>query len=240
MIIRADLHVHSLASPDGVNAIDQLASAAMARGLHAIAITDHDQCTALPEIPGVLLIPAVEVSTDSGHVLGLFLSTPLDEKLLRSHPSIAGCVAEIHRCGGLAVLAHPFAPQKLDAAALRALPVDAMEAANARAALHPRANGQAAALAEAMRLSVTGGSDAHSCEELANAYTEFDAPECSIPALREALRDGHCRAVLVRPCRWRDKGRSKLQKARRSNHPIKRLHARGYQLACVLRDMFHI
>ena len=240
MILRADLHVHSLASADGSSTIAQLAAEAKARGLDAIAVTDHDACTPLPESAGVLLIPAVEISTDRGHVLGLFLKTPVSGEFLRGYPPLADCVAEIRRCGGAAVLAHPFAPQKLEESELRALSLDAVETANARAALRAGANEKAVALAKAMGLPTTGGSDAHSARELANAYTEFDAKAVTIDALREALLAGRCRAVLQKPCRWRDKGRSRLQKDRRAGGFFNILRARIYQLACLFRDILHI
>ncbi len=240
MTIRADLHVHSLASADGSSTIGQLAAEAKTRGLAAIAISDHDMCTPPPENSGVLLIPAVEISTDSGHVLGLFLKEPVRAEFLSGYPPLAACAAEIRRCGGAAVLAHPFAPQKLDEESLRKLPLDAIEAANARAALHPGANEKARALAQAMGLPATGGSDAHSARELANAYTEFDAAAVTVDALREALLSGRCRAVLNRPCRWRDKGRSRLQKDRRAGGFGAVLRARVYQLACLARDILHI
>ena len=135
MIIRADLHVHSLASADGSSTTRQLAAQAKARGLAAIAVTDHDACTPLPERSDVLLIPAVELSTDRGHVLGLFLQRPISGEFLRGYPPLDACVAEIRRCGGAAVLAHPFAPQKLEQRELQSLSLDAVETANARAAL---------------------------------------------------------------------------------------------------------
>ena len=240
MILRADLHVHSLASADGSSTIHQLAAEAEARGLDAIAVTDHDACTPLLEGAGVLLIPAVEISTDRGHVLGLFLQQPISEAFLCGYPPLDACVAEIRRCGGAAVLAHPFAPQKLEERELCTLPLDGIETANARAALRSGANEKAIALAKAMGLPMTGGSDAHSARELANAYTEFDAEAVTIDALRAALFAGRCRAVLQKPCRWRDKGRSRLQKDRRAGGVSNILRARIYQLACLFRDILHI
>lgn len=91
-----------------------------------------------------------------------------------------------------------------------------------------------------MGLPTTGGSDAHSASELANAYTEFDAQAATVDALREALLAGRCRAVLQKPCRWRDKGRSRLQKDRRAGVFSDILRARIYQIACVFRDILHI
>ena len=240
MIIRADLHVHSLASADGSSTTRQLAAQAKARGLAAIAVSDHDVCTPLPAHADVLLIPAVELSTDSGHILGLFLQRPISGEFLRGYLPAADCIAEIHRCGGAAVLAHPFAPQKLEQRELQSLSLDAVETANARAALRPGANEKANALANAMGLPSTGGSDAHSAREIANAYTEFDAENCTLDALREALLAGRCRAVLQTPCRWRDKGRSRLQKGCRMGGFSNILRARIYQIACVFRDILHI
>ena len=41
----ADLHVHTAASLDGRSSLEDLTAAAAAAGLHAMAVTDHDQCT---------------------------------------------------------------------------------------------------------------------------------------------------------------------------------------------------
>ena len=240
MIIRADLHVHSAASVDGLSAPEALAAGAAERGLQAIAISDHNRCTRLPSCPGVLLIPGVELSTDSGHLLGLFLERPVAERFLTGFPPLRDCAAEIRRCGGVAVLAHPFAPQKLPEEALSRLEVDAIEGVNARAALHPGANEQAQALARRMGLPVTGGSDAHCLPELGDAWTEMEAEDCTPEALRRALLAGRCRGVLYRPCPWRCKGRSRLQKARRVGGLRKRLSARLYLAACLAREFLHI
>lgn len=239
MVIRADLHVHSIASYDGSATPEQLAAQAKRLGLDALAVADHDLCTQPPENGEVLFIPAAELSTDGGHLLALFLKTPLPETLLRGYPPMHACVQEIHRCGGVAVLAHPFAPQKLEDGQLLTLLPDAIETVNARAALHAGANERAAELARQTKLPQTGGSDAHSLRELANACTEFDVPQCSLDALRQALLDGRCRAVLTRPCRWRDKGRSQLRKCRGGTLRQK-LRALLYALACVFRDFLHV
>ena len=44
-LFRADLHVHTSASPDGRSSLEAVARAARAAGLDAAAITDHDLCT---------------------------------------------------------------------------------------------------------------------------------------------------------------------------------------------------
>ena len=101
---RADLHVHTAASPDGRSTLDALTAAARRAGLDAIAICDHDLCTPVPAAQaGVLLIPACEVSTRAGHITGLFLAQPLDLAALGRLPAPEAAVAAIpagRRTGG--------------------------------------------------------------------------------------------------------------------------------------------
>ena len=241
MTIKADLHVHSLASPDGRSSLAALAREARRRGLGAVAVTDHNLCTPLPEQADVLFIPGTEISTRQGHVLGLFLEQPVDFAALvpgGSMPSAEAAVREIRRCGGLAVIAHPFESANADGAALEKLPLDGVECANARAAMkHRDANDRARALAARRGLPQTGGSDAHGADELAACWTELDAGACTLPELRAALAAGRSKAVFVRDCRWMQKGKSQMTKARRSGSLKKRLRACVYFAACVFRDL---
>ncbi|MDD4572571.1 MAG: PHP domain-containing protein, partial [Clostridia bacterium] len=81
MEIKADLHIHTNKSNDGVHSLPEIVMAAKACGLAAIAVADHN----LSYLPAnfmhtdteLLLIPACEVSTTDGHILGLFLDEPL-------------------------------------------------------------------------------------------------------------------------------------------------------------------
>lgn len=80
-----DLHLHSTAS-DGTDAPSQLPVLAKARGLAAIAITDHDTlaghdaCRAAAEENQIAFIPGIELSIDPGqprgtfHLLGYFIN----------------------------------------------------------------------------------------------------------------------------------------------------------------------
>ena len=213
---KADLHVHTSASPDGRSAQPALAAAARARGLHALAVTDHNLCTPAPAaLDGVLLIPGCEVSTQAGHITALFLERPLDLDMSGPLPPPEAAVEAIHRCGGLAVLAHPFQrpgakPEDLAAA------FDGVETANARAAFKvPDANEKAAGLARRWALPCVGGSDAHDAAEVGNAYTVLTADALTLPALRQAAAAGG-RAVLCRNTPHFRKGLSQWTKARRA------------------------
>ncbi len=132
MIYRVDLHVHTLrGSADPALCLSELVRAARQAGLDAIAITDTDYCTPVPiELRGVVLIPGCEVSTLGGSILGVFLERPLDFVRLRQHglPTADETVLEIHRCGGLAILAHPFAQTDANPALFPIRP-DAVETA---------------------------------------------------------------------------------------------------------------
>lgn len=241
MTFRIDLHVHSHASPDGLSSLEELAAAAKAAGLDAIAVADHNLCTPTPEIlDGVLFIPACEVSTTGGHVLGLFLDAPLDLDALRRDglPTGEAAVAEIHRRGGVAVLAHPCEKPGADPEKLSFRP-DGVEAANARACFKVKdANERAAALAGRWGLPATGGSDAHSKHEVGNACTEADCDELTLPALKAAVLAGRCRPVPVRNTPCFRKGLSQFAQRRRRGGLKNLAVGAAYVVYCAGKDLF--
>ena len=78
-----DLHLHSTAS-DGSYSPSELIDLADSLGLGAIALTDHDTVSGIPEFmkygekfPELITIPGVEISVDFGgkelHIVGLFI-----------------------------------------------------------------------------------------------------------------------------------------------------------------------
>ena len=94
MLRRVDLHTHSNAS-DGTDTPSELIDKAHAAGLAAVAITDHDTLSGLPEAereaqkyPDMEFVRGVEVSTGSDHgemhILGLWVprdAEPLEKAL---------------------------------------------------------------------------------------------------------------------------------------------------------------
>ena len=237
MVFLADLHAHTLASPDGRSTQKELAQAAKEAGLDAVAITDHNLCTPVEQVEGVLFIPGVEISTKAGHITGLFLRAPVDLDKLGQLPPPEKAVEAIRAAGGLAVLAHPYqkpgaAPEKFS------FPLDGLETANARACFKVKnANRLAESLAKDRGLTPVGGSDAHDRAEVGNAYTELTAQELSLESLRNALAQGHSHPVLRRNTPHLRKGLSQWTKARRTGG-IKNL-ARGaaYVCYCGLKDL---
>jgi predicted metal-dependent phosphoesterase TrpH len=83
-MLKADLHIHSTVS-DGSVAIPDIIKEAVAKGLDAIAITDHDTLSHVSQIPdtaAIRIIPGVELSAVDrsnglrAHILGYNIQEP--------------------------------------------------------------------------------------------------------------------------------------------------------------------
>ena len=157
MKLTLDLHVHSDASFDGRMSVRQIALLAKARGIDGVAICDHDVVYTGPtEVEGVLIIPGAEFSTEYGHLLGLFLTVPIQ------HTTWKETVQAIHDQGGITVLAHPY--QNKRSGSLEPFrpildDIDAVETWNSRAnRKYPHANDNAFIMALLRNKLSTGGS----------------------------------------------------------------------------------
>jgi predicted metal-dependent phosphoesterase TrpH len=82
--MKADLHIHSTVS-DGSDTIAQIIETAKAKGLDAVAVTDHDTLSHAAQIPadaGIRVIAGVELSAvhrksnTQAHILGYNLQKP--------------------------------------------------------------------------------------------------------------------------------------------------------------------
>jgi predicted metal-dependent phosphoesterase TrpH len=100
----------------------------------------------------------------------------------------------IHALGGVAVIPHPFQESRSGVLAhitkeqLRA--ADAIEIYNSRL-LTGRSNRQAERFARRNNLPMTAGSDAHISEMVGQAVTRLDAEAATVPAILDAIREGH-------------------------------------------------
>lgn len=107
---RGAYHVHSNRS-DGSGSVDAIAQAAQRAGLQFVILTDHGDATRPPEPPhyrhGVLVIDAVELNTDSGHLVALDL--PVAPYPLAG--AAADVLEDVHRLGGFGIAAHPDSPR---------------------------------------------------------------------------------------------------------------------------------
>jgi predicted metal-dependent phosphoesterase TrpH len=181
---RADLHIHTLAS-DGVSDVAAILEQAVTAGLDVIAITDHERIDAavaarsMAEQAGLPLevIVGEEISTRSGHLVGLFL-----RQRIRPWQSLRASVARVHEQGGVAIVAHPLVPYPLCASAgsIRrllddadaAVHPDALEAFNPTTA-RMRWSRRVPAFAEEVGLAAVAASDAHRASAVGRAFTTF-------------------------------------------------------------------
>lgn len=193
----ADLHIHTTAS-DGVASPSEVIDWVCDRtDLSVIAIADHNtnvgaieaaRLVAERDLP-IEVIVAQEVESADGHIIGLW--TP---GLVSPAMTAIETVAAIHAQGGLAVVAHPFAPRLWARAGLdrgnRAVYAtagyDAMEVANSTPLLFfANFSAQLYRYRHRDSLACTGGSDAHILTVIGSSRTYF--PGETADDLRAAL-----------------------------------------------------
>jgi hypothetical protein len=191
-LIDVDLHMHTDHSHDCATPVEVLLSEARARGLGAIAVTDHNEVSgaleARSKADGIQVIVAEEIKTaDQGEVIGLFI----EEKIPRGM-TLQETIAEIRRQGGLVYVPHPF--DRLHsvpdyANLLDVLPeIDAIEIFNPRVAIS-EFNDEAVRFAAKYRIPAGAGSDAHVPQGLGSVrirMREFDGPQEFLESLRDA------------------------------------------------------
>jgi glycosyltransferase involved in cell wall biosynthesis len=191
-LIDVDLHMHTDHSYDCATPVEVLLAEARARGLGAIAITDHNEISGAMEARaktnGVKVIVAEEVKTgEQGEVIGLFI----EEKIPRGM-TLQETIAAIKRQGGLVYVPHPFDR-------LHSVPdyehllqviddLDAIEIFNPRVAISEY-NEEAVRFAAKYRIPAGAGSDAHVPQGLGSVrirMRDFDGPQEFLESLRDA------------------------------------------------------
>jgi len=195
MPFNVDLHTHSFYSGDGVSSPEEMIDAAKAKGLHAIALTDHNTCdgvTYLLEkglmrkdgtpVNDFLVMPGVEVTTAEGHLLCVGTTLPNAAKL-KGRPARDVCDV-IHQHGGLAIPPHPYDLFRagIRFQTLETLPIDALEVFNAATTLR-RYNRYGFKYAQVRGLPMTAASDAHHWGAIGTAYTILNCEELSVKSL---------------------------------------------------------
>lgn len=233
MELNLDLHVHSRASYDGRMGVEEIAAAAKARGLDAVAVCDHDVVYTGPtQVDGIWLIPGAEFSTEHGHLLGLFLETPM------VHTTWAETTGAIRRQGGLTVLAHPFQrPRPAEVLEPLVPTLDGVEVWNGRAnRKNPQANAQAAAFARQHGLVPTAGSDAHLAQEIGNGILRLTVEEACLESIRGAILAGRG-AIAGREGPALCVARSQWTKLRKTHAPLPRYGKwAAFALKCAWQD----
>ncbi|QLH80576.1 CehA/McbA family metallohydrolase [Halosimplex pelagicum] len=177
--ITLDAHVHTDASYDCSTAPERVVDAALAAGLDAVAITDHDavdgaaRAVAAAAGTDLLVVPGVEVSTAEGHLLALGVDrAPAPDR------SFAETVETVRSAGGVAVVPHPFQVSRhgVRRAAMADCELDGVETLNA-VAVTGYGNRRARTFAASEGYPTVGGSDAHRPGLIGRAFTSVTLPE---------------------------------------------------------------
>src|SRR2546430_7835372 len=169
-----DLHNHTRYSPD--SRVDPAALVGVARKIRlaGVAITDHNSVGGIEIAEAAadrdfLVIPAIEVSTRSGHVLGYGIREVVPRDL-----SVSETAERIVALGGVPVAAHPFRFWSgLGPVAVAETTFPAYETCNGRTLR--RGNLRGPALGRERGPREAGGGDSHFLAEVAQAGTPVEA-----------------------------------------------------------------
>jgi len=204
MRLKIDLHVHTAYSPCSaflpVRKIEQIARK---RGLHGVAITDHNTIAGALELKSlarqIKVIVAEEIKTREGEIIGYFLV----EKIPAGLP-VKETIREIRRQGGLVSIPHPFdtlRPSRITRDALEEIisDVDMIEVFNSRDVFQET---DREFVEESKKRGVIPvvGSDAHQPWEIGKSYAimdEFETPQEFLAALRTAQFVAKKSSILV-------------------------------------------
>lgn len=200
---KADLHIHSDHS-DGLPSIPEIMDhVAEHTDLSVIAITDHNTvegatfAKSLESLYDFEVVVGEEVSSTSGHVIGLFLEREI-------HPGMSAedTLAAIAEQDGIAVIPHPFANRAFGPFGLESigdeideLDFHALETYNSSPYLVWANRVAARAFDEGAGIAALGGSDAHVLRAIGTGYTLF--PGRTAADMRESIEQATTRAATA-------------------------------------------
>jgi predicted metal-dependent phosphoesterase TrpH len=188
LLLKFDLHVHTVHSPDAHTKIEDLPSIIKAKGLDGVAVTEHDNFDP-PSFCDVIILPGIEVRSRDGHVIGLGIR----EKIL-SGLSADETIRRIHDQDGVAIIPHPYDPvcECVKIGDLKMRP-DAVEVINADAVCFHVSRWLARKDARKFKLPQVAGSDSHIPQTIGDAYTIVQSATRNVRDIIEAVRAGSVR-----------------------------------------------
>ena len=201
-MLKADLHIHTEYSMDCGMSLEQVISRCREVGINCIAVADHGTAEGALKMQDIAPFPVVvaeEILTPHGEIMGMFLKETIPSGL-----SVEQTISRIKAQGGLVCMPHPY--DRLRQSALRnrvleelAEHIDIIEVFNARS-VFSGASTKARILAEKYGIHKSAGSDAHTPQEIGNAYVEmpeFNGKDDFLEALAAGKIFGHRTNPLV-------------------------------------------
>jgi len=201
-LLKADLHIHTRYSMDCQTPLDKIISRCQELGINCIAIADHgtaEGALKMQQIAPFKVIVAEEILTTQGEIMGMFLKETIPSGI--TPQEAIKCIREQ---GALVNVQHPFETIRGSALKDRAIDeivndIDLMEVMNSRSPFPTSAN-KARAFAQKHGIPGGAGSDAHTLNEIGNAYIEmpeFNGKEDFIEALKQGKIYGKRSGVFV-------------------------------------------
>jgi len=190
-----DLHCHTRYSHD--NNLDPQAFVTLAkqRGLDAVCVTEHNSVEASAPVvklgrqEGLLVLQAVEVTTDRGHILCYGLEDDSWQRLRRTYwTRFEDLEAYASEHAAVLVPAHPFRQWSRNSVGSEIYFLEriaALEMVNG--CNGPDENAAASEAAAQLGLCGTGGSDSHYEDDVASTATHFESEIATIRELAGAL-----------------------------------------------------
>ncbi len=190
-MLKADFHIHTEYSMDCNTSLDKIIKRCGEVGVNCITVSDHGVIEGALEMQKrapFKVIVAEEILTTQGEIIGMFL-----KEVIPSELPVSETIARIREQGGLVCIPHPFDLIRTSALKDKVIEemageIDIIEVFNARNPL-PHSSAKARAFAEKHGMAMSAGSDAHTTNEIGNAWVEM--PEFSgSDDFLEALRAG--------------------------------------------------
>jgi len=155
--------------------LEKIINRCLETGINCIAIADHNTTEGALKMKNIATFPVIvaeEILTPQGEIMGMFLKETIPSGL-----STEQTISQIKAQGGLVCIPHPFdtlARHSLGGKILEALveQIDIVEVFNSRSLL-PQTLAKAQTFAEKYDIPRSAGSDAHTVQEIGNAYVEM-------------------------------------------------------------------
>lgn len=202
--LKLDLHVHTIYSGDSLIKPADLIKFAKLKGLDGFAICDHGTLKAYkvlkkdPNFKNYVVVPGVEIETHIGEIIGLFI----EDNIMTKDNNFFSIIDNIKEHNGLIVIPHPFDFLRNNHLKMNLLNdklikkyINGIEIINSRIILKSCVK-KASEFNEKYHLFETGGSDAHTKNEIGNSYTLIkDALDFSCDSVKKCLMSKQSKSV---------------------------------------------